>query len=398
LPIFRSPILRAVAALSLTQIISWGATFNLPAVTGPAMANDLGLPLAAVMAGPTIMLLVMAAVSWRLGAVFETRGARPIMTVGSALGAIGLLLLGVSNGFATYALAWAVLGLAGAAMLTTAAQIAVAEVAGDRSRQALSALMLAGGLTSTLFWPLTGLLQAHWGWRPTTLAYGAVFLLVCMPLHWLVLARQAKAQHKTTGAAEIVPIDVRRFLLLAASFALNGFVTWGFSLTTIILFEASGLDHASALFAAAMIGLAQWGARLAELLLGRHLSPLATSIAAAALFPVSFSVLIVASGFPAGILFALLYGMAGGTTAVARATLPLHIFSAAAYARASSRLAVPLNLSFAAAPPIFTAILTASGPHATLWLALGLSCLAFLSLILLTIVHREPQALSATPL
>jgi len=54
-------------------------------------------------------------------------------------------------------------------MLTTPAQIAVSEVAGDRARQALSILILAGGLTSTIIWPLTGLLQAEFGWRATTI-------------------------------------------------------------------------------------------------------------------------------------------------------------------------------------------------------------------------------------
>ena len=72
----RSPTVRAVAALSLTQLVGWGATFWLPAVTGPAMASDLNLALPMVMAGPTVMLVVMGLVSWPLSAVFERYGAR----------------------------------------------------------------------------------------------------------------------------------------------------------------------------------------------------------------------------------------------------------------------------------------------------------------------------------
>ncbi|HEX8047604.1 MFS transporter [Rhizobium sp.] len=385
----RSPTARTVAALSLTQLIGWGATFYLPAVTGPAMADELGMALPMVMAGPTIMLVVMAMVSWPLSAVFERHGTRPIMVLGSSLGAAGLLVMGLANGPVSYVLSWLILGLAGACMLTTPAQIAVAEIAGEKARQALGVLILAGGLTATIVWPLTGLLQAEWGWRITTLVYAAVTLSVCMPLHWTMLARRPGQKSAAKAAAEPAPIDRPRFVLLAMSFAANGFVTWGFALTIIILFEAAGLDHASALAAAAFMGIARWVGRMIDSLGGRRWSGFVTGLAGSALFPLSFIVLLLTSNFIGVMLFATLYGIATGVTAVTRATLPLQVFPAGAYARASARLAVPLNLSFAAAPPVFTAILTAAGPHAALWLALIMSIFAFCALLSLWLLHRR---------
>ncbi|TWF56483.1 MFS transporter [Neorhizobium alkalisoli] len=265
-----SPTVRAVAALSLTQLIGWGASFWLPAVTGPAMARDLGMTLPMVMAGPTVMLVVMAIASWPLGGVFERFGARPVMVIGSLFGAAGLFVMGVSAGPDLYFLAWLILGLAGATMLTTPAQIAVTEIAGDKARQALSVLILAGGLTSTIVWPLTGVLQAEWGWRAPTLLYAALILFLCLPLHWAVLARKPREKSAAKTTAEPVVIDRPRFALLAITFAANGFFTWGFALTIIILFEAAGLDHASALTAAAFIGIAQWGGRMVDFLGGRR--------------------------------------------------------------------------------------------------------------------------------
>ena len=384
----RSPTTRAVAALSLTQLIGWGATFWLPAVTGPAMAGELGMALPMVMAGPTVMLVVMAMVSWPLSAILERHGARPIMVLGSALGSAGLLVMGLANGPVSYVLSWIILGLAGAGMLTTPAQIALTEIAGEKARQALGVLILAGGLTSTIVWPLTGLLQAQWGWRATTLVNAALMLLVCMPLHWIVLAHRPteKSAAKAAGPASI---DRPSFVLLAASFAANGFVTWGFALTIIILFEAAGLDHASALAAAAFIGIARWAGRMVDFLGGRRWSGFVTGVAASALFPLSFIVLLLTSNFIGAMLFATLYGIASGVTAVTRATLPLQIFPDGAYARASAQLAVPLNLSFAAAPPMFTAIMTSAGPHAALWLALVISIFAFATLLGLLLLHRR---------
>src|SRR3546814_7891598 len=120
--------------------------------------------------------------SWPLSTIFERHGARPIMVLASPLGAIGLLVLGLANGPVPYVVSWVILGLAGAGMLTTPAQIAVTEIAGEKARHALGVLILAGGLTSTIVWPLTGLLQAQWGWRTTTLIYAALMLLICTPL------------------------------------------------------------------------------------------------------------------------------------------------------------------------------------------------------------------------
>jgi MFS family permease len=384
---FHSPTVHAIAALSLTQLIGWGATFWLPAVTGPAMAGELGIPLPMVMAGPTIMLVVMAMVSSPLSTIFERHGARPVMIVGSVLGAAGLLVMALANGPAVYVLAWIIVGLAGASVLTTPAQIAVTEVAGEKARQALGVLVLAGGLTSTIMWPLTGVLQDQWGWRTTTLIYAALMLLVCMPLHWIALARKPREKSAATPTADPAPIDRTRFALLAVSFAANGFFTWGFALTIIILFEASGLDRASALAAAAFIGIAQWAGRMVDFLGGQHWSGFVTGLAASALFPLSFIVLLLSGGFAGAVLFAALYGVASGITAVTRATLPLEIFPTGAYARASAQLAVPLNLSFAAAPPVFAAIITSAGPHAALWLAFAISLFACCTLLALMLLH-----------
>lgn len=358
------------------------------------MASDLGMALPMIMAGPTVMLVVMAAVSWPLSAIFERYGARPIMVLGSPLGAAGLLVMALADGPISYVVSWGILGLAGAAILTTPAQIAVTEIAGEKAREALGVLILAGGLTSTIVWPLTALLQAQWGWRTTTLLYAALMLLVCTPLHWAALARRPREKSTAKTAAEPAPIDRPRFALLAVSFAANGFVTWGFALTIIILFEAGGLDHASALAAAAFIGIAQWAGRMGDFLGGRRWSSFVTGLVAAALFPLSFIVLLLSSSFVGAMIFATLYGVAGGIIAVTRATLPLQIFPAGAYARASSQLAVPLNLSFAAAPPVFAAVLTSAGPHAVLWLALVISIFAFGALLGLWLLDRRAEQTS----
>ncbi|SCX22781.1 monocarboxylate transporter [Agrobacterium sp. DSM 25558] len=353
------------------------------------MARELDIPLSMAMAGPTVMLVVMAFMSWPLSVILERYGARPAMAVGSVFGSTGLLAMGLAQGPFSYFLSWTILGLAGSGMLTTPAQIAVAEAADKiTARKALGVLILAGGLTSSIMWPLTGLLQVGWGWRITSLVYAALMIVICAPLHWLVLPSARGRNSATKSSNAPAHIDRRSFALLAITFAANGFFTWGFALTIIILFEAGGLDHASAVMAAAFIGIAQWAGRLVDFLGGRRWSGFVPGLTAAALFPLSFMILLVTSSFNGAIVFAVLYGLASGITAVTRATLPLQIFPTDAYARASARLSAPLNLSFAVAPPVFAAIMTSCGPHAALWLAFGFSIFAFCTFLGLSVRHR----------
>src|SRR5439155_17975975 len=50
-------------------------------------------------------------------------------------------------------------------------------------------LTLVGGLASPIFIPVAGLLAGSLGWRPTVLLMGLCQLLVCLPIHALVLRR-----------------------------------------------------------------------------------------------------------------------------------------------------------------------------------------------------------------
>jgi MFS family permease len=193
---------------------------------------------------------------------------------------------------------------------------------------------------------------------------------------------------KATAAA-VPPLDWGAFALLAFSTAANGIVTWGFSLTVITLFEGRGVEHGMAVLIASFVGVTALLARLVDLAAGRRWNSLATGLVAAAALPLSFAVLIVGNGAPAAIVFVAVYGLSSGVLAVARSTMPLDLFPAAAYARASSMLALPLNLSFACAPPLFAALLSGPGSDVALWVATGLSLMALTALSLLVLRQRR---------
>jgi MFS family permease len=390
---FRLPL--TVAAFALAQAVCWGMTFNLPAITGAAMAEALGLPYPAVMAGPTVMLVTMALAAVPCLRLFERYGARPVMTSATVVAAFGLATIAVAGAAWTYVTGWLLVGVAGAGMLTTAMQIGVAEWAGPRARQAIGALLIFGGLSTTLSWPLLGALQGAFGWRTTTLVGAALLLVIAAPIYWLLLARRPARVAERASKGTVPPLDRVAFGLLAFASAANGIVTWGFSLTIITLFEGRGLEHGTAVLVASFIGVTALLARLVDFAAGKRWNSLITGLLAAAALPCSFAVLIVGTGAPAAIAFVAVYGLASGVLAVARSTMPLDLFPPAAYARASSMLALPLNLSFACAPPLFAALLAGPGSDAALWVASALSLCALISLAVLVLRHRRSTSLPA---
>lgn len=378
-------LLPRIGAIGIVQIIAWGSTFNLPGVLGDRIAADLGFSLTVALLGPTVMLVVLAAVSWFLAGSFERFGTRPVMTIGTVLAAIGLLLLAGAQERITYLLPWVGLGVAGAGILTTAAQIAVAEIAGDHARRSIGVLALFGGLAATIFWPLSDALDDAIGWRATLAVFATSFLVICLPLiRWAIPPHTPAANHPDTASPITeTRLDWTAFWLMAGAIAANGFITWGFSLTLIPLFEDRGLARTEAVAIASSFGLVQIVARLADVLGGRRWSGLTTGLIASAVLPISYVLLLVGSGRTVILAFVVLYGLAGGAMAIARSTIPLAVFPREAYARASARLALPLNLAFAVAPPVFGAILTHVGADVALVLATILSTLALSLLVVL---------------
>jgi len=386
----RSVIL-AIGALAITQLIGWGTTFQVAAVLGPAMGGAVGLPLAAVLFGPTVMLVVMAFASPFLPRAAKAFGMRRTMAAGSALVAAALLLLASATQPVAFFAAWALLGLAGTAVLTTPAQIALAAIAGDGAKRALGVLMLIAGLSSSLFWPTAAALETWIGWRETLAVFALLNLVVCAPLHLALPSapRPGPVPSRAEARRTEPRAERRTFAMLAGAISLNGFISWGFALTLIALFEARGLGRAEAVTAASAMGVVQIAARAADFLGGARWHGLTTAIAAGVLLTAGLGVLLIGSGTAAVVAFVLFYGTATGALAVARATLPLVFFPGDAYAAASARLALPLNLAFAAAPPAFAALLSGFGPGLALWIALAASLAA---LVLLLALRRHAPA------
>jgi predicted MFS family arabinose efflux permease len=393
---YNKKILRILVVLAVSQVIGWG-TISLPAVIGDRFAQDLSLSLPSVFAGSTTMLVVTGIAALLLSNAFVVYGARLVMAAGTVIAAAGFVLLANATGPIVYFLAWVILGISGAATLSTASYVFLNEMAGAAAKRPISALLLVTGLSSSIFWPITAALSATWGWRPTMLIYAGLMLLVCFPLyvfglparHLLENERAVSSRASTTA---MVPGKIV-FPLLASALTINGFVSWGFSSIAIQLLRNMGTPDARAVQLGSLIGVMQVSARVLDYVGGARWDGLTTGLIAASVLPLSFLVLMI--GGPAGyamIGFLALYGMANGVMTVANATMPLVFYDQADYARASSRIAFPRNLLAAAAPPILVSVLTQSGSDAVLTIGLVCTLMSLALLSTLRFIHRKAAA------
>lgn len=387
MPLQTDPVFRSVVILSITQIIGWGALFMAISVLGPAIAGDLGMTAAEIFLGPTVMLVVMALCSPLMGRAYQRYGARAVLVIGTLAAVPVLLLLANVESRIGYFLIWGLAGGVGAACLTTSAHAYLAELAGVGARRAIGAQMLAMALAPTLSWPLTDFLQAVLGWREVFVVYALMLLVISSPLH-LALPKVKPATISGNNSAQGVAVHGRNYLLvmglITTAMALNGFITWGFQLVVIDLFRSFSVTDGLAVAFGSAIGIIQMSARLFDFLGANRWNGLSTGIVAAMLMPVSLLVLMLGQGTEWTILlFLLFYGLSSGAMSVSRATIPLVFFDARDYAVAAARLGLPLNLSFAAAPPFFSFVLTRYGNQSALLIAIAASLGTLASLVAL---------------
>ncbi|MBS0243518.1 MAG: MFS transporter, partial [Proteobacteria bacterium] len=363
------------------QMIGWGTSFSALPIFGTPISNDLALAREWVFGGITLMLFVSAVLAPRVGRLIDRMGARPIMVVGSLLGALSMLLQSRATGLPSYMLGWFVQGVATTMMLGNAAMPGLVQVVGPNARSAITSLMLISGITSTVFLPFNAWLLGTIGWRNAYLAFAVLHLCVCAPLHWVVLKPRARKDVEPGTAKKAVsqfpeegvlrPDERRRgFLLLATWVCAEGLITWGLYLQVIDLFVASGLTMSQAIGVWTLVGPTQSLARLGELLSGGRHSILATTLGASLGVSLAF-VLILPFGVSVTtcVIFCVSIGIGHGLFAVARNTLPLALFGVKEFGAYMGLLSLPQNIINAIAPIVFAAIISRGTPIGVLWIA-----------------------------
>lgn len=377
---------RVISALGVVMILTWGSTFYLLAVLSGPIRAETGWSAGSVTAGISIALLVSGLAARRIGKLIQRDGGRRVLVAGVLLIAAGLVLLGLSRSLPVYLAAWAVVGLGMAASLYDAAFSTLGRLYGREARKAITALTLWGGFASTVCWPISAFLVESMGWRATCFAYAVLHLVLTAPLCWIALPKAPPApvtapEETAWPAARPDAFGLRFWCIAVAGAALSMLsAIWSIHLITIL--TAQGHPMATAVALGTLIGPAQVGARVVEMLGRERHHPIWTMIASASLVLLGFCGLML--GLPAGAAL-VSYGAGNGLWSIARGALPLAIFDPQEYAPIMGRLARPMLLASAIAPLLGALMIQAYGPHAML-IALMLGALVPLSAAILLLL------------
>jgi MFS family permease len=380
---------RAVPVLGVTQILSWGTIFYTPVLIVPLIAAERGWSISFAMGGFSIGLLAAGLSAPFVGRSIDRLGGHVVMTSGSLIGGLGLLLIGYAADRVSYLAVWVVLGIAMAANLYDSAFATLGRIFGIGARAPITALTLAGGFASTVSWPSTHFLLEAIGWRGTYLVYAALLVCISSPLHAFALPRSrfdtaAKPSEETPPRKAVLPAHGLPFILVAAAFASYAFVPSGLSAHLLAIFARSGIDAGTVVWIGALFGPAQVGARLIEFAFGRNVHPLWVARFALTVLLCAFTMLALLGIAPAvAAAFALMFGGANGLITITRGAVPLALFGAAGYGRLIGRLAGPFLLMQAAAPLVMAFVVDRVSDPAALALAAAFAMIALFCFVLI---------------
>ncbi|WP_417223993.1 MFS transporter [Amphritea sp.] len=371
-----------ISALGLSQLVSWGTLYYSFPLIAEAMAAELGWRRADIYGAATLGLIASALGAYPIGAMIDRGHGRKLM-VGATIAASAALVVWsyIDTILSLYAVVITLGVLQAALSYEPAFAVTVRQLGTQQARSAITAITLWAGFASTVFVPLLQFMLDHWGWRDALLGLAVINITIAAPLyHWAIwpadINRYPVQQTSNPEESAIRPIlRSPRFYLLTASFCAYMALFSGFTYHIYPLLIALSSDTQSVVFAIALIGPAQVGARLL-LLLFEEITIKRLGLLAGIAFPLAILLLKAPSSSLTLAGLCILYGAANGIFTIVRGMAVPELLSRQNYGTINGIMLVPMSLARAAAPWAVAAYWTHSGtPHSAIQLLLILAIL-----------------------
>jgi MFS family permease len=363
--------------LCVTEITSWGVLYYAFPVLAPTIATSTGWSNSAVTAAFSLSLLVAAAAGIPVGRWLDRSGPRMVMTFGSLLAVAAIVGVALAPSVAVFLAAWAVVGAAMSAVLYQPAFAALTRWYGPSRVSALTVLTLVGGLASTAFAPLTGLLVSHLDWRQTYLALAVVLAVLTIPLHALGLRRPWPADAAESHAESAPPRAVlrsRAFVMMTVSMSLAAFSVYAVVVNLVPLLIGRGISVPTAAVALGLGGVGQVLGRLGYGRLVQRTSVRGRTVLVVLAVAVTAVLLAVLPGPTLLLVIAtMLAGMARGIFTLLQATAVADRWGAANYGRLNGVFSAPMTLTGALAPWVGTTLAGVLGGYPAVFVTLAVA-------------------------
>jgi hypothetical protein len=366
--------------LGLSQIVGYGTLYYSFSILADPAAASLGWPSSWLYGSLSLGLLAGGLAAPMVGRRIDRHGAGWVMTVGSVGAAIALAAAALAPNGIVFTIAVIAMQVTGTLVLYDAAFAALVQATGRQARQRITHLTLIAGFASSIFWPLTSWLNGLLDWRQILFAFAVANLVLCLPVHWLLM-RQRPPANATAGPAEVVHAPVpasrqRRLLwLVTIGFALAGFALSALHAQTVPMLSKLGLGG-FALVASTLFGPAQVLIRFVNMLVGAQRHPIVATLIALGMIPLAIGILMLTAPAAAGaVAFAVLLGFGSGLKSIVQGTLPLALFGSGSYGARLGNMAA-FRQGLAALAPFALAFLTDTTGPAFALAAMGIVGLA----------------------
>ncbi|MDX2263773.1 MAG: arsenite efflux MFS transporter ArsK [Hyphomicrobiales bacterium] len=378
-----------VIGLGATQVIGYGTLYYAFSILAASIAKDFNWSLSETYAAFSAALLIGGLAAPFSGRWVDRFGAGQVMALGSAAAAATCVASALAPSGAFFVVALIAMEAAATLVLYDAAFAALAQVSGQNARRDITNLTLIAGFASTIFWPLTSLLNDLTSWRHVYLVFAALRLAVCLPIHFGLMKTAGPAHNRrgaetTPSAPETAEADrPKAFMLVMIGFTLGGFVLSALLVHMAPLLVALGLGSASLLLAS-LFGPAQVLVRILNMSFGQNLHPVPLAIIASAMLPAACLVAFGGAHWrPLALLFVVLTGFGSGLASIVRGTVPLALFGAGGYGARLGKLTAVRLFVAALAPFAFAYVMETQGVTAALLMLSVFGGLAALCFILL---------------
>jgi len=368
--------------LSFTQLVAWGSCYYAYAVLMEPIQAALGISKSTAAGAYSLGLLVMGFTAVAVGILIDRGRHFPVLVGGTLITVSGMLLhAAIESVWQLYAV-WALIGVGMAGTLYESVFAFLIRAYPNDYRRRITFVTLLGGLASTVFWPLTALLLARFGWRGAFVGLALLQAVCCLLCYLIFLPRHspARAPHHEKRMPVAKLLRSRPFVLLGVSFTLQSIVLAGLAAHIIALFSASGVGTAIGLMAASSIGVMQVLGRMVLLFAGTRMNPANTARVVVWLLPAAIITLLVVGVSPwLAFLYAFLFGSGNGMMTIVKGTATADLISREHVAMLNGVLAMPSAVARAAGPILIASFWDYFGnPQAAVLVILGIaSCAAF---------------------
>src|SRR5689334_1467518 len=348
--------------LSLGQLISWGLVYyTFPLFVVP-MTQELGWSRSGMFGALSSGLMVAGLCSIPVGAWIDRGHGRKLMTGGSLLAAVMMVIWSRTHSLPAFYGIWIGLGASQSVTLYEPAFAVITRVYGPRFRQAILLMTFVGGLASTFGIPFAQLLIDRIGWRPTLVVLAAINLGVAVFIHALFVPgpreeavpiaepASSKATPSTKGPLATA-VRVPAFWGLVVAFAGYGLAFSAMSFHLIPLLDERGVAIGVVMAIIALIGPMQVVGRVLLMAAQKHITAIQLGALIYFAFPVSMTMLAMGISDVYGlILFAIIYGVANGLITILRGMAVPEFIGPEGYGVVSGALTMPTNIMRAAGP------------------------------------------------